>query len=228
MSDNILCFDIETIPQQEPLQHSQYEDYKKRVKSYLKKAFPNGCTYSEYKKVSGMIMATSPYLGEIITIGIHSVSDDEEESIAIVGTEKEILTKFWNGIKGFNGLFVSFNGLDFDVPFIIKRSMKHGIRPTNNNFMDLKRFSRYPHFDVKQVVSDFDRYAIGNLDMLTQFVGVPSPKQGAIKAENVADAFKAGKIDEIAEYCINDVKSTFEVYKIVKYYTYNPAPAKRY
>jgi len=215
-----ITFDIETIPFQGVLTNAHEEEILKKSKLILKTPNP---TEEELASVRDFVMAVNPYMGEIICIGLHGVTfSGEEQLIALTGTEKEILTKFWSGISEHAGVFVSFNGVDFDVPFIIKRSIFHQIRPTNNNFMDLKRFSRWPHFDVRAVMGDFDKFASGTLDLITQFCGVQSPKEGDIKAEDVYKAYKDGRISEIADYCLRDVKSTYEVYSIIKNYTFKP------
>jgi len=73
--------------------------------------------------------------------------------------------------------------------------------------------------DVKQIVSDWDRYRSCTLSLLCDHLGVPSPKEGEIKAKDVEAAFKAGGIDKIAAYCERDIVATNEVFKIVKQYT---------
>jgi hypothetical protein len=220
---DIISFDIETIPQQAPLSISQQEEYDKRIKAILKKNFPDGnYTEEDFAKMRGLVMATTPYLGEIVCIGLYRNTGSVDGEKAIVGDEKEMLINFWKQIADFGGSFVSFNGLDFDVPFIIKRSMFHKILPTNNNFVNLKRFSTWPHFDVKYVMGDYDKYASGSLKLVCEYLGVPSPKEGEIKADQVEQAFYDGKIKEISEYCLRDVVSTYKCYEIIKKYTFNP------
>ena len=147
-------------------------------------------------------MGTNPFFGEIVCIGIRQVNDTGQfDERAIVGTEKEILCEFWRILSKFQrGIFISYNGIAFDVPFILKRSMFHGLTPTNKLFLDKRRFSKFPHFDVKLVFSDFDRYQGCTLRLACEHMGIESPKEGEIKAEDVAQAFEDGKINEIAEY----------------------------
>lgn len=219
-----LTFDIETIPQQEPLTSIQQEE----LNRHLEKTFQKNPTWSEEEKEKyrRQIMATNPMFGEIICIGLHRTTKDKDvylyDSIALttktVGTEKQILQRFWKIIERFNGIFISFNGLDFDVPYIIKRSMRYNILPTNNSFLDRRRFSTRPHFDVKLVFGDWDKYAFGNLRLLSDFLHIDSPKEGKVTAENVEIEFKKGNIDLIAEYCLKDVEATYKIYEILKNY----------
>jgi len=221
-----LTFDIETIPQQAPLTTIQQEELERHLeKTYSKNVDWTDVEKENYKR---LIMATNPIFGEIICIGLHRTTknsnhylyDSKTLTLNTVGSEKQILTSFWKILEHFNGIFISFNGLDFDVPFIIKRSMKYNILPTNNSFLDRRRFSTKPHFDVKLVFGDWDKYAFGNLRLLSDYLGIESPKEGAVKAENVEYEFKQGHIDLIAEYCLKDVEATYKIYELLKNYQY--------
>lgn len=226
MRTDTIVFDIETIPMQDKMSEQQLMLLKKMFNTAKKRQYPDGYTFKEARELRNMLMGTSPFLGEIVTIGVYRITTKGTiQERALMGTEKEILESFWKGIETFKGLFVSFNGLGFDVSFILKRSMKHGIAPTNNSFLDVRRYSRFPHFDIKLVIGDYDRYAPGTLDLLTTFLGVETPKSGKIHASQVFAAYKAKNIKGIADYCLKDVKATFEVYEIVKKYIHNP---KRY
>ena len=221
MSD-VIVVDIETIPQQTTMTKKQKDLYKRLMANQIKRGSDgvNKLTISELKKIRGLVMSTNPYLGEVIVIGLYRNKDGNEGSIALTGTEKEILERFWATMATFKGTIVSFNGLEFDFPFIIKRSMKHLIKPTNNDVLDMKRFSRYPHFDAKMVLGNWDKYATGNLDLICEFLNISSPKEGGVRASEVEQAYHDGRIVEIAEYCLRDVEATYKVYNIAKDYTY--------
>lgn len=221
-----LAFDIETIPQQEPLTDIQQEELGKQ----LEKIFAKNPDWTEEDKIKyrRLIMATNPMFGEIVCIGIYKTTtlngsyqyDSRAFTTKTEGNEKQILSRFWKILEPFKGVFVSFNGLDFDVPFILKRSMKHGILPTNNRFLDKRRFSINPHFDVKLVIGDWDKYAFGTLRLVCDHLGIASPKEGVVKAENVEEEFKKGNIDLIAEYCLKDVEATHSAYEVMFPYQY--------
>ena len=215
---NVLSFDIETIPQDDAkLSDAQKEAIEKKVDSEISRACPNSDV--DIHKIKSRIMGTSPYFGEIVVIGCYLVTPTYTRDHLFYGAdEKTILTKFWEMLENFQGLFVSYNGLKFDVPFIIKRSMFYGILPTNKNFTDTRRFRTYPHFDAQEVISDYDRFMAPSLAVACDLLGITSPKEGEVKAENVAQAFKEGRVQEIANYCLRDVKATYKVYNAVKNY----------
>lgn len=210
-----LSFDIETIPQRAPFSIIQEEEFSRKLETYLSKR-----SEEDVEEAQRLLMGTSPYYGEIICIGLgYENGDGEFKTRSLIGEEPLILTNFWNLISKFTGTFVSYNGLEFDVPFILARSMKHNIKVTNKNFIDTRRFQKYPHFDVKQVMSDWDRFRSCTLRLACDHLGIPSPKENDIKAKDVAKAFAEGRIEEIQEYCLRDVKATLQIFKIVKNYT---------
>lgn len=219
-----LTYDIETIPQQEPLTDIQQEELNRQ----LEKTFSKNPEWSdiEKEKHKRLIMATNPFYGEIVCICLHKTVDNGryEDSLKITtrteNNEEGILKRFWKVAESFKGVFISFNGMGFDQPFILKRSMKYGILPTNNDFLDLKRYSTRAHFDIKLVMGDWDKFAFGTLHLMCDHFGIPSPKQGVVKAENVEEEFKKGNIDLIADYCLRDVIATFELYNIISKYQF--------
>ena len=213
---DIIVFDIETIPQQTELNDVQQTYLDKQLTKRLGADYLDNPNYEETKR---LVMGTSPYLGEICCIGIKKVlTNGQFDTLALKGPEPDILTRWWGIVSKHRGQYVHYNGLGFDVPWIVKRSMKHGIRPTSKDFLDLRRFQKYPHFDIQQILADWDRFNIISLDLACNFTGVPSPKEGEIAAKDVAQAYADGKIEQIAEYCLRDVESTHQLYKIVSAY----------
>jgi 3'-5' exonuclease len=213
-----LIFDIETIPQS-TLSTAQ----ENALKTKVERATKNSTDKSEYDGIRNKIMAISPFFGQIICIGVMKIKETGEEIARVLeGDEKTMLETWWNVLKHHKGLFVHYNGLGFDVPYIIKRSMYHNIMPTNSQFLDTRRFQKFPHFDVFQVICDYDMRNAVSLDVASEYLGIKSPKTGEVKAENVYQAYQDGRMKEIAEYCLDDVRATYDVYKRVKDYTFQP------
>lgn len=209
-----VIFDIETVgkdfgsldraTQEYLLRYAETEDEKEEIKDRL----------SFY-----------PLTGEIVTIGLldpdtqkgkvfFQTSGDpllpfEEEGIRYeTGTEKEILEKFWDVIKGYNQ-FITFNGRSFDCPFILIRSAFHRIKPKK----DLMP-SRYneTHIDLLDQLTFYGASRRKfNLDMWCKTFGIKSPKEGGITGFEVKELFKAGRYLDIAKYCVGDLRATKEL-----------------
>jgi predicted PolB exonuclease-like 3'-5' exonuclease len=216
-----LTFDIETIPQTSSYSDVQQKELDKRVVRHM--SVKNLTTKEDKIKTESMIAATNPFLGEIVCIGLMRTNmKGQYDTLSLIGNEDDILKRFWEILGKFTGLFITYNGLNFDIPYILKRSMIHKLVPTNPSFLDTRRFSKYPHFDVQQIAADFNYMNYISLEFLCESLGIQSPKEGEVKAENVAQAFKDGKIDEIAKYCIRDVEATYKSYSVIKNYTHKP------
>lgn len=212
-----ITFDIETIPQEiADFTEIQKEEFERLLEGQIKRH--DGAKTEE--EISSLIRGTNPFFGKIICIGAHKWFKGEQgetEKLKLFsGDERDLLEKFFKAIKGFKGVFVHFNGLDFDVPFIVKRALHHQLKPQNDNFNKLRRFSPYPHFDVMQHVANWDRYNKPSLHMLADHLGIRSPKEGEVKASEVYTAWKEGRAQEIYDYCLRDVESTYQIYRKIK------------
>jgi predicted PolB exonuclease-like 3'-5' exonuclease len=211
-------FDIETVPQK-TISRAQQEWLDGRLGRDIRSNGAEDENDEERAERVRKIMGTSPFLGNIVCISLGEVLvNGDIQTQSFTGPEDELLTEFWEIMKKLNGaLFVSFNGLSFDVPFISHRSLKHGIKPTSMDFLNTRRYSKYPQFDIMKWASDWG-FPSPTLDLMCDLTGVDTSKTGAIKAQHVAQAFDDGRIAEIAEYCEADVIATLEVYKKYKPY----------
>src|SRR5438876_3562857 len=127
-----LVIDIETdgIPWEE---HDPY------VREYLIKGQTEDGA-EETKRAGGL----SPFRGQIVAIGVMNIDDGRSCALYevpgqtdvrvekagmrtyISGTEKQILEKFWDWFD-VDARFISFNGRQFDGPFLMIRSAVHGV-----------------------------------------------------------------------------------------------------
>jgi predicted PolB exonuclease-like 3'-5' exonuclease len=126
-------------------------------------------------------------------------------------SEKEMLTHFWDYVKKADAV-ISFNGRNFDIPFLMMRSAIHKIKPSRNFIQ--KRYNNNSHIDL---LDKFTQYGITkkfNLDFYCHAFGVESPKSHGVSGMDVKELYEAKKIKEIATYCSYDVKATYELYKI--------------
>jgi DNA polymerase elongation subunit (family B) len=128
----------------------------------------------------------------------------------IPGTEQEILERFWGAIEKFS-LFITFNGRSFDCPFIMMRSMIHGVKATRNLLP--QRYSASPHCDLLDQLTFYGATRKYNLDFFCKSLGIHSPKEDGITGLDLKDLHASGKHKEIAEYCLGDVMATAELYR---------------
>ncbi|MBK8945314.1 MAG: ribonuclease H-like domain-containing protein [Ignavibacteriae bacterium] len=169
-----------------------------------------------------------PYTAKIISIGMLNTEtngifvlydDNSEEEIIIEEkgikyksiNEKELLKLFWNYLSKTDKV-ITFNGRNFDIPFLMLRSAMLEVKPTINLIHN--RYNITKHIDL---LDQFTFYGITrkfNLDFYCHAFGIKSPKSKGITGMEIKELYKAGKIKDIAIYCGEDVKATYELYKI--------------
>ena len=227
--ENVIIWDIETIPQVSPFSEIQKEKMANKIEYYVEKG-------QDPEEASRLVAATNPFYGQVICISMYEISNrfpDSNKATLVASTkklangllapeEKNLLEDFWEYIKGFKGTFVGFNSLKFDAWFVQIRSMKHKVFPTNTDFLDFRLYQNYPHYDVMQHMSNWAFSLRPSLELACNFFNIPTPKEGEVKASTVAAAYQQGKIKEIAEYAMRDVEATYEIYKITKDYLKRP------
>jgi predicted PolB exonuclease-like 3'-5' exonuclease len=123
-------------------------------------------------------------------------------------SEPELLRAFW-ALASRAETVVSFNGRGFDVPFLVTRSLIHGI-PARVDLMS-QRFALRPHLDLFELVTQRGR-GPSKLDVVCWALGIESPK-GEMDGSMVAPAYERGEIVKIAQYNAHDVRATSALYR---------------
>jgi DNA polymerase elongation subunit (family B) len=174
-------------------------------------------TEEERQKVLDCL-GLDPCTGRIICIGVHWIELDKSRAYC-QPDERELLANFWNDMGQIRPQrYVTFNGKSFDFPYINIRSAILDVPIPRDIVLETRRYNTERHFDVREVMTNYERYKKGNLEFFCEIFGVPSPKNG-ITGKTVGEYFKAGKLDEIAKYCLGDCKATAQLYlKLKNYY----------
>jgi 3'-5' exonuclease len=225
-----LIFDIETIGEDyEKLDETTQES----LTRWIKKETQNEKEYETALEDLKNGLGFSPLTGEIVAIGVLDSDKDngavyyqspdleakksDEEGIKLKPmSEKEMLEQFWKLCESYQE-FVSFNGMGFDVPFLMVRSAIHNIRPSKNLMSN--RYLTSQKFDAKHVdlLDQLSFYGAmrrkGNLHLWCRTFGIKSPKAGGVTGDDVGVLFKEKKYLDIAKYNVGDIKATRELYK---------------
>jgi predicted PolB exonuclease-like 3'-5' exonuclease len=217
-------FDIETIPADESSHEVLKYLYERKVKK-AKDKDPN----KEIESLEQFIENTAfdGSFGRVLCIS-YAVNDDETRTICNLSAdeagERKVLEDFWFVAKQID-LFVGHNIMEFDLRFLLQRSMVLGVKPTWNRFeskglskykidqfLSFARYSNYPIFDTMQEWSNWGNQKLG-LEHVALALGIPTPKGEGIDGSEVYNFYKAGKVKEICNYCERDVETTRAVYK---------------
>ena len=154
----------------------------------------------------------------VVCIGLLVFSDAMEFRGAVSwygAHEQELLHLFWARLGELRPtLFITYNGLGFDLPFLKKRSIIHRVKPSME--ISLARFRTEPVYDVMAVWSNWDTRGWVKLDVLARALQVET-KSGSGK--QVAEMWAQGRRREIAEYCLQDTYVTYACYQRMTFHT---------
>ena len=137
--------------------------------------------------------------------------------------EGAIIQRFFDGIEKFTPQIISWNGGGFDLPVLHYRGMLHGVSAPrywdlgDGDYADSKDFKwnnyigRYHtrHLDLMDLLAMYQSRANAPLDALAKLIGFPG-KLG-MDGGKVWDAWQAGEMAEIRDYCETDVMNTYLV-----------------
>ncbi len=139
-------------------------------------------------------------------------------AICLLGNEYWVLDTFWRKLgENPHHTLISFNGRNFDAPFLMHRSAIYKLRPSRN-LMEGTRFNYSKHIDLLDELTYYSPSSSGptrrfNFDFYAQSFGITSPKAQGVDGSKVAGLFDEGKIIDIAEYCLRDVVATWELFE---------------
>lgn len=147
----------------------------------------------------------------IVCIGLIMLTDAMEAQGAVAwygANEKGLLQQFWARLGQLRpSLYITHNGLSFDLPFIKKRSIIHQVKPSLD--IPLGKFRTEPVYDTMAVWSNWEQRGWIKLDVLARALNVET-KSGSGK--QVAELWARGQGKDIADYCLQDTYVTYACY----------------
>ena len=211
-----LILDIETVPRPS-IDVVVEEAVSKKVKSYIER------TGDDPENAESLIRSTSPFFGQVLCIGMRWLQDDggAKDKVICGLNEDSTLRAFFDIINhpsSKNIWFIHYNGLGFDIPFLIVRAAHHGIEINNWNFKDLRRFSYKSHIDLMMFLCNWNNYNAVSMDIACRSFGIPSPKGGEVTGDTVAKAYEEGNIPAVEEYVMRDVEATHQLFIKIEQY----------
>jgi DNA polymerase elongation subunit (family B) len=235
MSKNYLAFDIETVP-------LPWESFSESQQEYI---IRRAETEEDEQRMKDE-MALTPLTAQVICIGMQMIEENNDGSFEIknkaayavdntlddetkntetlalgdtcyLTSEKRMLEDFWKILAKYPKInLVSFNGRNFDAPFVMLRSGILKVKPSRN-IMSGTKFNYQNHIDLIDELTFFSPSFYGatkrfNFDFYARTFGIKSPKSEDIDGSKVKEYFAEGRILEIADYCLRDVTATWELY----------------
>ena len=212
--ENILFLDIETVPEVE--QFSELNTTKQELWE-LKSQYQRKDDYTaeEFYDRAGIWAE----FGKIICISVGYFSNQGDlrkfRVTSFYGEETDLLKEFKNLlISHFSQakhLLCAHNGKEFDFPYIARRMIIHGITlPYKLNLFGKKPWE-VPHLDTLELwkFGDYKNYT--SLKLLTNVLGIPSPKDDIDGSEVYSVFYKEKNIDRIIDYCEKDTIAVAQI-----------------
>jgi uncharacterized protein YprB with RNaseH-like and TPR domain len=143
----------------------------------------------------------SPFDDRVTVIGLRV---DDTDYTFINEDEEVMLREFWSFTELFlRWKLVGFNIYAFDIPFLVARSFKYGIR-----IPDLK----YRVVDLRLMLSFGNKYAKGKLEDFARLLCVPAKLNGLTGAEAIS-LWHDGNYDDLKSYVLQDVNITAQIFE---------------
>lgn len=204
-----LVFDIETVPTLAALA-APYPEAERQPPS----------TYKNPEAIAGWVerdraawlearvkeCSLTPRLGRVVALGVRAM-DDPEPFVQVAQTEDgeaDLLRFFWEVVADSDGI-AGFNSMAFDLPFLVTRSLIHGLTIPVRVPDYLRRYAYAPHFDVRMALTAWDVRASGTLGDWCEAFGIPRPTGSGA---DVWTQVQAGDWDAIVAHCAADVNAT--------------------
>jgi 3'-5' exonuclease len=212
----VLAFDIETVPDIEGLRRLNGLEAAVSDREVAEMAFQlrRQATGSDFLPL---------HLHRVIVISCALRERDSFKVWSLGGggePEGEVIQRFFDGIEKYTPQLVSWNGGGFDLPVLHYRGLIHGISAArywdmgedDREFKWNNYISRYHarHLDLMDVLALYQPRANAPLSDLAQLMGLPG-KLG-MEGSQVWDAYQAGQLAGIRQYCETDVVNTFLVF----------------
>jgi hypothetical protein len=168
---------------------------------------------------SGRVLSIAVHVGSVAGVEIEGVEQSFSEHVfGIDGdgqeqTEQQALTDFLALMGRFDSdidEIVGHNVIGFDLPFIFQRCLVNNIAA--------RPFVNLSEFNVRGVYDTMHRWWLGSknrvaLDDIAWALGIESSKTDEVEGSRVFELYQAGRLAEIREYNLNDVRVTRKVYE---------------
>lgn len=220
--ENILCLDIETVPQfatfddvpeeLKPLWLRKASNLKREVGTEEHHLYERAGIFAEFGKII------------CITTGFLSVKDGGRQFRlkSFYGDDEKIILESFAGLlnqitdsdkrnKKPPMILCGHNGKEFDFPYMSRRMVIHGIPLPAQLDLYGKKPWEIPHLDTMELwkFGDFKNYT--PLNLLAYILGIPSPKDDIDGSQVGAVYWNEKDLARIVTYCQKDVVTVMQI-----------------
>ncbi len=210
--NTFLILDIETAARPEALAYLPEPTAPANYKDEAKIA-----AYIDAKRAEQAAQAAlDPDTGQITAVAFRLHPDGDPTQALLVGDEhvpdeRALLVAVWQEIDKTNGHIAGYNVMGFDLPFILRRSMALGVKPTP--ILTFSRYQTRPIRDLMAILYNWGNGAKG-LKTVAKIYGIPNPLPD-LNGSQVATMDR----ETLRRYVANDVDLTAALYdRMTGYY----------
>lgn len=213
--EDILFLDIETVPESQNFsdldetKQSLWESktqYQRKDDFTPEEFYDRAGIWAEFGKIICISVGYFNYQGQRRMFRVTSFYGDE---VTILKDFKNLLLTHFSQNKH---LLCAHNGKEFDFPYIARRMIINNIElPYKLNLFGKKPWE-VPHLDTLELwkFGDYKNYT--SLKLLTNVLGIPSPKDDIDGSEVYGVYYEEGDIDRIITYCEKDTIAVAQIF----------------
>lgn len=213
-----LAFDLETVPQQRHLDAPYPASEREPPSNYksddaIAKWREKDRQQWEASRLKSL--ALSPLTGRIVCAATATFDAAtgapvrDHRTAPTEDGEAAVIAWLWHALAQ-TPVVVTFNGMGFDVPYLLLRSAILGVTPTLSTRALSKRYTYDPHYDVRMALCNWDSSRKGTLDDACAAFGLPG-KSGS--GADVWPLVQAGRWADLAAYAMDDAERTLAIYE---------------
>jgi len=213
--ENILFLDIETVPETrhfsdlDDTKQSLWENksqYQRKDEFTAEEFYDRAGIWAEFGKIVCISVGYFNFQGQRRVFRVTSFYGDE---VTILKDFKNLLFTHFNQNKH---LLCAHNGKEFDFPYIARRMIINNIElPYKLNLFGKKPWE-VPHLDTLELWKFGDYKTYTSLKLLTNVLGIPSPKDDIDGSEVYGVYYEEGDIDRIITYCEKDTIAVAQIF----------------
>ena len=213
--ENILFLDIETVPETQYFSDldktkqvlwEHKSKYQRKDDFTAEEFYDRAGIWAEFGKIVCISVGYFANQGDLRKFRVTSFYGNE---IKILKDFKNLLLSHFNQTKH---LLCAHNGKEFDFPYIARRMIINNIElPYKLNLFGKKPWE-VPHLDTLELWKFGDYKTYTSLKLMTNVLGIPSPKDDIDGSEVYRVFYEENEIDRIIIYCEKDTIAVAQIF----------------
>ncbi|MCB0450518.1 MAG: 3'-5' exonuclease [Confluentibacter sp.] len=213
--ENILFLDIETVPEVQyfseldEIKQALWEHkskYQRKDDETAEDFYERAGIWAEFGKIVCISVGYFTLKGDVRNFRVTSFYGDETK---ILKDFKNLLISHFSETKH---LLCAHNGKEFDFPYMARRMIINNMALPHKLNLFGKKPWEVPHLDTLELWKFGDYKTYTSLKLLTNVLGIPSPKDDIDGSEVRRVFYEENDIDRIIVYCEKDTIAVAQIF----------------